>query len=202
MAFPTTQAVFSQQSKVYDVTGLTGTNIYDPTMGTDLGKLSDLIMAEFERDVRIYTGIRTGSSPRQASVDGSGCAMEIGLKEYGPAVMKLVAQRMRPDYGSGEELWDYAGAAAASYNLGKMLTLDEIVSLLVVDTEGPTDRPALFIPYAVVMTTANISLTMAEGMMDPCTIEIIGLHSDLLGGPFAFGDKGGFPSWVTTKVGD
>lgn len=203
MAFPTTQGVISQQSRVYDMTGLTGADIYNPAKGTDLGLLSDLIMLQFERDVRIYTGIRTGSSPKQASIDGSGCVIEFGLKEYGPAVMKLIAQRIRPNYGSGELTFGYAGAAASSYKLGQLLSLSETMSLLIADQTAYADRPALFIPYAVVRNTENISLTMAEGMMSPCTIEVIGLHSDRLGGPFLFGNPATFPSWsAPTKVGD
>ena len=203
MAFPTTQGVISQQSRVYDMTGKTGADAYDPTEGVDLGKLSDLIMVQFERDVRVYTGIRTGSSPRKASIDGSGCVIEFGLKEYGPAVMNLISQRIRPDYGSGELTFGYAGAAADAYKLGRLLGLNEIVSLLIADTEAPGDRPALFVPYAVVRHTSNISMTMAEGMMNPCTIEIMGLHSDTLGGPFVIGNKATFPTWsAPSKVGD
>lgn len=203
MAFPTTQSVISQQSRVYDVTGLTGTSIYDPAQGTDLGKLSDMVLVQFERDIRTYTGLSTGSTPRHASIDGSGVVLSFGLKEYGPAVMKLVTQQIRPNYGSGELTFGYAGAAADSYKLGRFLTMSECMSLLIADTTVAGDRACLFIPYAVVMNTENISMTMAEGMMDPATIEVIGLHSARLGGPFLFGDKATFPSWsAVTTVGD
>lgn len=202
MAFPTTQGVISQQSRVYDVTGLT-TTIYTPSAGTDLGSLSDLMMVQFERDVRTYTGLRTGSSPRQASIDGAGVIFEFGLKEYGPAVMKLFSQQIRPVFSAAEATFNYNGPAADAYHLGKFLTMSECMSLLVCDTTAHGDRPALFIPYAVVVRVGNISLTMAENMMAPATFEILGLHSDRLGGPFAFGDKAKFPAWsAITAVGD
>lgn len=202
MAFPTTQRTMAVRSRVYDVTGLT-TTIYTPSAGVDLGKMSDLIMVEFERDVRTYTGLATGSTPKHASIDGSGAVLEFGLSEYGPASMKLVTQQIRPVYAAAEATWNYQGAAADAYKLGRLLTMNECMSLLICSEADSGDFPALFIPYAVVTRVGNFSLSMAERMMDPATIEIIGLHSARLGGPFAFGDKSKFPAWsAVTAVGD
>lgn len=202
MAFPSAASVLTVRSRVYDMTGQT-TNIYSPSSGTDLGKLSDLIMVEFERDVKVYTGIASGSSPKHASIDGSGVVLEFGLAEYGPATMKLLTQQIRPVYAAAEATFNYQGAAADAYKLGRLLTMNECMSLLIADEENPANNPALFIPYAVVTRVANMSLSMAEKMMHPATFEIIGLHSARLGGPFAFGDKAKFPSWsAITNVGD
>lgn len=173
------------RARIYNMTGVAG---FTPSGGTNLGKVSDLLMAEFSRDVQVYTGIEFGSAPKMASIDGSGVLFEFALSEYSSATMTLISQRMKP----GASTLNYHGAMAASYVLGRPLTSSETLKLLIADEDNPTTQPMLLIPKAVVYKVNNLSLSMAERMLDPATIQIIGLHDSTLGSSFAYGDPAYF----------
>lgn len=188
MAYQT--GTLTTRARLYDMTGASAANQYTPSAGVDLGKVSDLIIPEFERDVVVYKGLEYGSTPKHASIDGSGVILQFALSEYNSGVMSLLAQRMKP---SGDNL-NYQGAMAASYKLGKLLTSSEWLKLLVADETTPADYPKLYIPKAVVIRVRGLALSMASRMMDSAVFEVIGLHDTNFNGPFAFGDSSGFPA--------
>lgn len=173
------------RGRVYNMTGVSG---FTPSGGTDLGKVSDLLLAELERDIQVYTGLEYGSTPKYASIDGSGVIFEFGLSEYSAAVITLISQRIQP----ATSTINYHGALAGSYVLGRTLGSSELLKLLIADEDNPTTRPMLLIPKAVIVKVGNLSFSMAERHTDPATIQIIGLHDSTLGAPFAYGDPAKF----------
>lgn len=174
--------VLSLHAHVYNMTGVSG---FNPANGTDLGTLGDMTLAEFERDVSIYRGLEYGSTPKLASIDGSGCILKFALEEYDAASIAVIAQRIQP---AGTTI-NYNGALAASYALGNTLGSSQLLKLLVADSVQPSTRPMLLIPKAVVVRVESLALSMASRMMTPAAITVIGLHDSTLGGPFAFGDS-------------
>jgi hypothetical protein len=184
-----TTGIITVRSRLYDMTGITN---YTPSNGVDLGKVGDLVMAKFHRDVQFYRGLASGSAPKYASIDGTGTLLEFSLHEYDAAVMKLVSQNIRP---SGANNNFHGFDAGSNYELGHLLDSNELISLLVADESDPTDYPMLYIPSAVIVDVDSISLSRAErSIMTPATIRIVGLHNDTIGGPFVFGDPSSFPS--------
>lgn len=173
------------RGRVYNMTGVAG---FTPSGGTNLGKVSDLLLAEFERDVQVYPTLQFGSTPVHASIDGSGVIFEFGLSEYSAAVITLISQRIQP----AASTINHHGALAGSYVLGRTLGSSELLKLLIADEDNPTTMPMLLIPKAVIVKVSNLSFSMAQRVMDPATIQIIGLHDSTLGAPFAFGDPAKF----------
>lgn len=187
MAFTT--GMITTRSRVYDMTGITN---YTPSNGVDLGLVGDLILAHLGRDVQTYRGLRNGSTPTAASIDGTSVLLEFALHEYDAAAMKVLTQNIRP---SGASNNFHGFSAGANYKLGKLLGSNELLSLLVADESNPTDYPMLYIPKAVILDVASLQLTMAErSVMTPATFRVMGLHDDTIGGPMAFGDVASFPS--------
>lgn len=171
------------RSRIYNMTGVAVTNM-DPSAGVDLGLVSDLVLPTFERDVQIYRDLRYGSTPANASIDGSGCILEFGLSEYDAAAVTFLTQRIQRTATTVN--WE--GAMVGSYVLGKLLSSSELLRLLVADETSPLTNPMLLIPKAVVVKVSNIALSKTVRMMDPASIQVIGLHDATNGGPFAFGD--------------
>lgn len=188
MAYQT--GTITTRARLYDMTAASAANQYTPSAGVDLGKVSDLILAEFDRDLVVYKGLEYGSTPKNASIDGSGLILQFALSEYTASVVSVLTQRMFP---SGDTL-NYQGAMAGSYKLGKLLDSNHLLKLLVADELTPGDYPKLYIPKAVVVRVRGLALSMASRMMDPAVFEVIGLHDSNFTGPFAFGNSTGFPS--------
>lgn len=174
---------------IYDMSGQT---TYDPDDGVYLGKTSDLIMPEFERDVTVYARQGTGSTPAEASIDGSSIVLHFGLSEYTAAVMKVLSQALRPA-GANKNYHGPLGAGVAVYRLGRLLDSSQTVPLLIVDSEAPADYPALYIPRAIVLKVRGLSMSFRERIMDPATFEVIGLYDSTIGDCFAWGDISSFP---------
>lgn len=177
-----TEGTRKVRGHLYDVTS--AADPYNPSLGTSLGKVSDLIMPRFERDIRVYSRQQTGSMPVNASIDGAGLILQFGLSEYSAAVINILAQRIRP---SGKNQ-NYNGPTAGNYKLGRFLGSSELVKLLIADKDNPESHPKLYIPKAVILSVENLSLSFVERMMDPATFEVIGLYDSTIGGPWAFGD--------------
>ena len=187
MAFQT--GPITLDSHVYDMTGISN---YTPGNGVDLGPVGDLLLVDFERDVQIYKELRHGSTPSEASIDGSGCILSFSLIEYDAAAMKVFTQQVRP---SGQNNNFHGFEAGVNYKLGRLLGSNELLSLLVADENDPTNHPMFYIARAVVARTQGMSFTMAErNLMSPAVIDIIGLYDTTSAGPFLFGDVTGFPS--------
>lgn len=178
-------------ARLYDMSLATDPlDITDPA-AVNLGKVSDLIMPEFERDVRVYPQQATGSTPVDASIDGSGIIVEFGLSEYSAGVMRVLSQTMRP---SGQSLNFHGPIGAGTYKLGRRLSSSQTLKLLICEPAAATTRPVLYIPRAVVRRVANLALSFAENMLDPATFEVIGLYDETIGDCFAFGDIAGIPT--------
>lgn len=182
-----TQVVYG---RLYDMTGAA-----NYSAGTDLGKLSDLIMPEFEREVTLYDLWQYGSTPNEASIDGASITLEFALSEYNSSVLKLLSQNMKK---TGTTL-TYSGPQGSTYPLGNPLSATYAFPLLVADKEmvaatTPENKPALYIPRAVVTRVRNLSFSFAENIMDPAVFTVVGLYDSDIGGPFIVGQTTDFPS--------
>lgn len=184
-----TTGTITNRSRIYNMTGITN---YTASSGTDLGRVSDLVMAKFERDLTLYRGLRTGTTPTDASIDGEGVVLEFALWEYDAATMATLFQRIIP---SGKTN-NFHGFGNQSYKLGRKLGTNELLSLMIADEEAPNDYPKLYIHRAVIVDVEGLVMSRGSqgSMTSPATIRVIGLHSDTLGSPMVFGDSSAFPS--------
>lgn len=184
-----TTGVITTRSRIYNMTGVTN---YTPSSGTDLGKISDIVVADFSREVTTYRNLRTGTTATDAAIDGEYSVLTFSLWEYDAAAMAVLFQRIIP---SGKTN-NFHGFGNQSYKLGRKLGSSELVSLLVADEEAPADYPKLYIHRGVILDIGNLNLTRgAEGsIVSGATIHVLALHSDTLGSPMVFGDSSGFPS--------
>ena len=132
----------------------------------------------------------SGSTPFYASIDGCSLLLRFGLSEYDADVLKLLSQNMRVT----SKTLTYAGPQGSTYPLGKILDSTYYIPLLVADQGTKANRPALYVPRAIIIEVGNLSFDMATPVMDEATFVVGALYDETIGGPFMVGDIADFPS--------
>lgn len=182
-----TDGILNIDGKLIDMTGETNYT----TGGTDLGIATvDPMRTLFKRDVRVYTRMDSGSSPRFAAIVGEEITLSLTLANYNANTLNLWSQR----HADSGEPNNYHFLLGSGYNLGHLLDSGDLISLMIRDDAAPGDKPALYLPACVVIAMGPHRWTRDGEHTDELNITIMALHDGDFGSVGAYGDLASFPA--------